>query len=91
MSVTFLALKLTLAPALVALATVVARRLGHRAGGLIGGLPVVAAPIVLIYALQHGAGYAARAAQGTVLGIVSLVGFSVVYAAARDGCRGPPR
>jgi hypothetical protein len=26
-----------------------------------------------------------------VLGIVSLVGFSVVYAAARDGCRGPPR
>jgi hypothetical protein len=77
-----LALKLTLAPSLVAAATTVARRLGHRAGGLVGGLPVVAAPIVLIYALEHGWRYAARAAQGTVLGIVSLVLFSIVYAVA---------
>ncbi len=82
MSVAVLALKLTLAPSLVAAATTVARRLGHRAGGLVGGLPVVAAPIVLIYALEHGSRYAARAAQGTVLGIVSLVLFAIVYAAA---------
>lgn len=80
MAVAVLALKLTLAPALVATATRVARRLGHRAGGIIGGFPVVAAPIVLIYAVEHGAGFAEHAARATVLGIVSLVGFCVAYA-----------
>jgi hypothetical protein len=80
MTLVVLALKVLLAPSLVAAATRTARVLGHRAGGLVGGLPVVAAPIVLIYAIEHGASFAARAAQGTVLGIVSLVGFSVAYA-----------
>ncbi len=77
-----LALKLTLAPGLVGTATRVARRLGHRAGGLVGGLPVVAAPIVLIYAIEHGQGFAEHASRATVLGIVSLVGFCVAYALA---------
>jgi hypothetical protein len=80
MTFALLALKVLLAPSLVAAATRTARALGHRAGGLVGGLPVVAAPILLIYAVEHGASFAARAAQGTVLGIVSLVGFSVAYA-----------
>jgi hypothetical protein len=80
MTLVVLALKVVLAPSLVAAATRTARALGHRAGGLVGGLPVVAAPIVFIYAVEHGASFAARAAHGTVLGIVSLVGFSVAYA-----------
>jgi hypothetical protein len=80
MTLVVLALKVLLAPSLVAAATRTARTLGHRAGGLVGGLPVVAAPILFIYAVEHGATFAARAAQGTVLGIVSLVGFSVAYA-----------
>jgi hypothetical protein len=75
-----LALKLSLAPALVAAATRVARKLGHRAGGLVGGLPVVAGPILLIYAVEQGEGFAAKAAAGAVLGIISLVGFCVAYA-----------
>ena len=75
-----LALKLTLAPALVASATRVARRLGHRAGGLVGGLPVVAGPILLIYGVEQGEAFAAQAARGAVLGIVSLVGFCLAYA-----------
>jgi hypothetical protein len=74
-----LLLKLALAPALVGAATRVARELGHRAGGVVGGLPVVAAPILLIYAVDHGDGYAAAAARATVLGIVSLVGFCIAY------------
>ena len=77
-----LVLKLTLAPALVATATQVAGRLGHRAGGLVGGLPVVAGPILLIYAVEQGQAFAAEAAAGAVLGIVSLVGFCVAYALA---------
>ena len=85
-----LGLKLALAPSLVATATRVAARLGHRAGGLVGGLPVVAAPILLIYALERGEAFAIEASRATVLGIVSLVAFcaSYVLAAERGGVGG---
>lgn len=75
-----LVLKLTLAPGLVAVATVVARRLGDRAAGMVAGLPVVAGPIVLILAVQRGDAYAKTAAGAAVLGMLSLVGFCLVYA-----------
>ncbi len=75
-----LALKLVLAPALVALATVLGRRLGQHIGGLAGSLPVVAAPIVLIYAVDHGNTYARHAAAWTVYGVGALVVFCWVYA-----------
>jgi hypothetical protein len=74
-----LVLKLTLAPALVAAATFVARRLGNRAAGLVSGLPVVAAPIVLVYAVEQGEPFARVAAQAAVLGIISQVAFCVAY------------
>jgi hypothetical protein len=76
-----LVLKLTLAPALVAAATLVARRLGHRAAGLIGGLPVVAGPIVLIYAVEQGDAFARDAAAAGALGLISPVLFCLAYAA----------
>lgn len=57
-----------------------ARRYGARIGGLVGGLPVVAGPILLVFALDHGRAFAAEAAAGTLLGIVSLLAFIVVYA-----------
>lgn len=75
-----LALKLLLAPSFVVGASLSARRFGVRVGGLIGGLPVVAGPILLAYALQHGRSFAAGAAAGTLLGLVSLIAFVVVYA-----------
>jgi hypothetical protein len=75
-----LAVKLLLAPAFVVGASLVARRFGVRVGGLIGGLPVVAGPILLAYALAHGRPFAADAAAGTLLGLVSLIAFVVVYA-----------
>jgi hypothetical protein len=43
-------------------------------------LPVVAGPILLVFALSHGRVFAADAAAGTLLGIVSLLAFIVVYA-----------
>jgi hypothetical protein len=76
-----LVLKLTLAPALVAAATKVARRLGHRAAGLVGGLPVVAGPILLIYAVEQGDEFAQEAAAAGALGLLSLVLFCLAYAA----------
>jgi hypothetical protein len=75
-----LAIKLLLAPSFVVGASLAARRLGARVGGLIAGLPVVAGPIVLVYALAHGRAFAAGAAAGTLLGLVSLIAFVVVYA-----------
>jgi len=77
--VTLLAIKLLLAPTFVVGASLSARRFGPRVGGLIAGLPVVAGPILLVYALAHGRAFAAGAAAGTLLGLVSLIAFVVVY------------
>jgi uncharacterized membrane protein (GlpM family) len=74
-----LAVKLILAPAFVVGASLASRRFGPRIGGLIAGLPVVAGPILLVYALAHGRAFAAGAAAGTLLGLVSLTAFLVVY------------
>ena len=78
--VSLLAVKVLLAPAFVVGASLIARRFGPRVGGLIAGLPVVAGPILLVYALAHGRTFAADAAAGTLLGLVSLIAFVVVYA-----------
>jgi hypothetical protein len=77
--VALLAVKVLLAPCFVVGASLAARRFGSRIGGLIGGLPVVAGPILLVYALAHGRLFAAGAAAGTLLGLVSLIAFVVVY------------
>jgi hypothetical protein len=74
--------KVVLAPAFVVGASLAARRFGPRVGGLVGGLPVVAGPILLVFALEHGTTFAAQAAAGTLLGMVSLSVFIVVYARA---------
>jgi hypothetical protein len=73
-----IAVKLLLAPCFVVSASLLARRYGVRVGGLIGGLPVVAGPILLVYALEHGRHFVAGAATGSLLGLVSLMGFVVV-------------
>jgi hypothetical protein len=77
--VTLIAVKVLLAPSFVVGASLAARRFGVRVGGLIGGLPVVAGPILLAYALAHGRSFAAGAAAGTLLGLISLIAFVVVY------------
>jgi hypothetical protein len=80
-----LAAKLVLAPTFVMGASLAARRYGARIGGLIGGLPVVAGPILLVFALDHGRAFAASASAATLLGIVSLIAFIVVYARLAGG------
>jgi hypothetical protein len=77
-----LLLKLTLAPLLVAAATLVARRWGPRVGGLIVGLPLTTGPIFLFLALDQGLGFAAGATVGILSGLVGLAAFALAYAAA---------
>jgi hypothetical protein len=74
-----LAAKIVLAPTFVMGASLAVRRYGARIGGLIGGLPVVAGPILLVFALEHGRAFAAGASAATLLGIVSLIAFILVY------------
>jgi hypothetical protein len=87
--VAVLALKLILAPAFVVGASLTARRFGPRIGGLVGGLPVVAGPILLVLAIVHDRDFAARSATTSLLGLVSLTTFVVVYGFAAQRLRWP--
>jgi hypothetical protein len=75
-------IEVVLAPALVAVATLAARRWGNGVGGLVSAFPAIVGPVLLIAALQHGSAFAARAANGTLLGLVALATFAVAYGAA---------
>jgi hypothetical protein len=59
--------------------SLVARRFGASVAGIVGGLPGIAAPILLVVSLQHGRQFGSEAASGTLLGSVALVGFMVAY------------
>lgn len=72
-------IELLIAPALVAVSTLVARRWGPRAGGVVSAFPAIVGPVLLILALGHGRAFAARAAEGTLLGLVSLAAFALLY------------
>lgn len=75
-----LALKLVLAPGLIALATLAARRWGPAAAGWAASLPVVGGPVLLVVAISHGPHFAATSATAATLGLVSLAVFGAAYA-----------
>ena len=82
-------LEVLIAPVLVALATVVGRRWGARAGGLVSAFPAVVGPVLLIIAQQRGEVAAERAAAATLLGLVALSSFALAYARTARGTPWP--
>lgn len=74
--------KLLIVPLFLAGISVAARRWGPRLGGLLAGLPVVAGPILCFLALEHGAAFAAQAAQGSLLAVVACIAFATAFAHA---------
>lgn len=74
-----LAAKLLLAPLFVVGVSLAGRRWGVAIAGVLGGLPVVAGPILLVLTLLHGRSFGAGAAAGTLLGLGALTLFIVVY------------
>lgn len=74
-----LAVRLLLAPALVVLASLAARRWGPRAAGVAAGIPIVAAPILLVLALDHGPRFGGGAARAALLGVAGSAAFALVY------------
>ena len=77
-----LLLKLFLAPVLIAIVTLGARRWGPRVGGWLTGLPTVAGPTLVFYAFEQGPPFAARASHATLVGLVAIPWFCVAYAYA---------
>lgn len=75
-------LQLLLAPLLAGLSGAVALRWDDRRGGLVSAFPAIVGPLLLVAAHEHGRPFAARLAVGTLLGLVALSGFAVVYARA---------
>lgn len=79
--------KLLLAPACVVAVSLAGRRWGVAVAGILGGLPVVAGPILVVLTLVHGRPFGAEAAAGTLLGLAALTLFVVFYGktAERNG------
>lgn len=75
-------LKLFLAPLLVVASTLAGRKWGPGMAGILVGQPVVAGPILFITYMQHGADFASDAATTSLLGVVSLAVFAVVFSRA---------
>jgi len=84
-----LVLKLIIAPSFVGVLSLIALRYGHRAAGWLVALPVNTGTIVLILTLSEGSAFAATAALGALLGIVSLSAFVVAYARSAARYRWP--
>lgn len=81
--------KLLLAPACVLAVSLAGRRWGVAVAGVLGGLPVVAGPILVVLTLVHGRAFGAEAAEGTLLGLAALTLFVVVYGRVSERA-GPP-
>ncbi len=74
-----LAVKLGLLPALVGAVSLAGRRWGPAVMGWLVALPLISGPVILLLAMEQGNAFASRAAQGTILGLVSFAAFCLVY------------
>lgn len=75
-----LALKLFLVPSLIYAVTLAGRRWGPAVAGWLSAFPIVAGPILLAISLEQGAGFAAAAAEGTLMAVLATIAFSLAYA-----------
>lgn len=75
-----LALKLFLVPSLIYAVTLAGRRWGPGVAGWLSAFPIVAGPILLAISLEQGAGFAAAAAEGTLMAVLAMIAFSLAYA-----------
>ncbi len=76
---TLLILKLILVPILIGAVSLAGRRWGPAISGWLVGLPLSSAPITLFLALEQGTAFAARAALGTLMGLISASAFCLAY------------
>lgn len=75
-----LLLKLFLVPSLIYVVTLSGRRWGPAVAGWLSAFPIVAGPILLMITWEQGVGFAARAAQGTLMAVLAILVFTFAYA-----------
>ena len=81
-----LLLKLVLTPVLIAAASLAGRRWGQAVGGWLVGLPLTSGPVAFFLALDHGVGFAAAVAFGSLAGALAEAAFCLAYGwSARRG------
>jgi len=78
--VELLLLKVAIAPVFVGIISVIAQRYGPRTAGWLVALPINTGTVLVVLTLTEGAAFAASAAVGALLGIVSISAFGVGYA-----------
>jgi len=85
-----LLLKLFLVPSLIYAVTLAGRKWGPAVAGWLSAFPIVSGPILLAISLEQGAGFAANAAEGTLMAVLAIIVFSLAYAwaSARLGVAG---
>ena len=84
-----LILKLILSPGLIVAVTLATRRWGPVIGGWLTGMPVVAGPTLFFIALEQGDAFAARAAGATLVSLVGVCAFALVYGRVCAGAGWP--
>ncbi|MEA2169291.1 MAG: hypothetical protein QOF76_2591 [Solirubrobacteraceae bacterium] len=81
--------ELLLAPLLVGASTLAARRWHDHVGGVVSAFPAIVGPLLLITVHLHGSASTARAATGTLVGLVGLSAFATVYGRVSQTRRWP--
>lgn len=71
--------KVLLTPVLIGLVTLAGRRWGPVVSGWLVGLPLTAGPVALFLALEQGAAFESHAAEGALLGLAAVAGFTLAY------------
>lgn len=78
-----MAAKILLSPLCVVAVSLAGRRWGMGVAGVLGGLPVVAGPILLVETLLHGPAFGAGAGAGTLPALAALTAFAAGRAAGK--------
>jgi hypothetical protein len=73
------AVKIVVAPALIGVASWIARRWGPSVGGWFAALPLTSGPVLFLLALERGPVFARAACVGALLAITSLSAFALAY------------
>ncbi len=71
--------KLLLGPGLVVAASLAGRRWGPAVSGILVAIPIVLGPILLIITIEQGESFGAEAATSSLLAMVALAVFVVVF------------
>lgn len=72
-------LKIIIVPFFILLVTLAGRKWGTKVAGILGGMPVVAGPIVVLLALEQGQSFGIQAATTAIISVVPLLVFGVIY------------